>query len=61
MSRRELLNNYGVEIFLKCSCGEIASHFMEGRSPRCPLCKEITKIVMRNHDELYGSLTQRLE
>jgi len=54
MSRKELISLYGIEIFLKCSCGEVPSHFMEGRSPRCPSCMKITKIVVRNHDERYG-------
>jgi hypothetical protein len=53
MSRQELVRQYGVEIVLKCSCGEVPSHFMEGHTPRCPLCKELTKIVVKNHDGYY--------
>jgi hypothetical protein len=56
MSRKELIRQYGVEIFLKCSCGEIPSHFMEGRTPRCPVCKEVTNIVAKKHDDYYNSL-----
>lgn len=59
MSRKELINNYGIEIRLKCSCGEVPSHFMEGRSPRCPACMEVTKIVAKNHDDYYAALGVR--
>lgn len=45
MSRKQLIQEYGMEVILRCPCGDIESHFMDGRAPTCPLCKRTMEIL----------------
>jgi hypothetical protein len=45
MSRKSLIDQYGSEVMLRCKCGDVPSHAMDMRVPRCPVCREITEII----------------
>lgn len=45
MSRDLLSRQYGPEIVLRCGCRDIASHLMDGRTPKCPNCGGKTTIL----------------
>ena len=45
MSRKSMIDEWGAEVILRCKCGDIPSHAMDMRVPRCPVCREITEIL----------------
>lgn len=48
-SKEKLINNWGPEVILKCSCREVPSHSMWGTypSPTCPLCKTRCVVIFQ--------------
>jgi hypothetical protein len=45
MSREELKRQYGLEVMYRCPCGDVPSHFIDGRVPRCPVCREKVEVL----------------
>lgn len=46
-ARLRLIQNWGPEVVLRCSCGDRPSHSMWGqyKSARCPVCKETCETI----------------
>jgi len=53
MSRDDLKRDWGLEVILRCGCGDIPSHHMDGRVPRCPKCRQ-------NVEVLYGENWEKI-
>jgi hypothetical protein len=45
MSRKSLIDQWGSEVILRCKCGDIPSHAMDMRVPRCPVCREVVEVL----------------
>lgn len=45
MSRESMKNEWGLEVMYRCPCGDIPSHWMDGRVPRCPVCGHKVEIL----------------
>jgi hypothetical protein len=51
MNRDEMKRNWGLEVMYRCPCGDVPSHFMDGRVPRCPVCGEKVTILFGDNWE----------
>jgi hypothetical protein len=49
-SKIRLINKWGPEVILKCSCRQIPSHSMWGQYaiPSCPLCKQKCEVIQKD-------------
>lgn len=56
MTRKELIDNWGLEVILRCPCGDAPSHFMDGRVPRCPVCREKMEML---HGENWEAIKEK--
>jgi len=54
VSRKSLIDTWGIEVILSCKCGTVPSHAMDWREAKCPVCREKMETVVKNHDEYYG-------
>lgn len=45
MTRKELTMYWGMEVILRCDCGDVRSHRMDGKAPTCPKCRKKTEIL----------------
>lgn len=52
-----LINNWGPEVILRCSCGDKPSHSMWGQygSGKCPICKESCQMIVQDWGIVDGS------
>ena len=61
MSRKSLIDEWGAEVILRCKCGDIPSHAMDMRVPRCPVCREITEVLFgENWESIKDKHRQKL-
>ena len=46
-SKKRLIETWGPEVILRCSCGDIPSHSMWGQygHAKCPVCKQICETI----------------
>jgi hypothetical protein len=42
---------WGLEVILRCECGDIPSHFMDGRVPLCPVCSQRVELLFGDNWE----------
>jgi hypothetical protein len=56
-AKLRLIQTWGPEVVLRCSCGDRPSHSMWGQysSGRCPECKEICKTIPHEWGVVDGS------
>jgi hypothetical protein len=51
MNREEMKRNWGLEVIYRCPCGDVPSHFMDGKVPHCPVCREIVNVLFGDNWE----------
>jgi len=56
-AKSKLQYQWGPEVILRCSCGDIPSHSMWGQysSARCPVCRETCQTILHEWGITNGS------
>ena len=49
-AKKRLIEQWGPEVILKCSCRQVPSHSMWGQKgkARCPICKETCEVIFQD-------------
>jgi hypothetical protein len=56
-AKNRLIQIWGPEVVLRCSCGDVPSHSMWGQqgSAKCPICKQVCQTILHEWGVIDGS------